>query len=184
VIRRIVRFTMGPQAAPYPGLAALALLAASAALLLGCEKGLTDPAPLPELDEAYFRCHVQPILTKNCSMFACHGTPERYYRIYARNRLRYGIADESKRNSQLNEGERKHNFDATRAFVDIDKADESLILKKPLEADAGGFYHGATKLGTANVFPSIEAGEYTTILKWIKGEKEKDPQCIEPGSDQ
>lgn len=164
--------------------AALGLAAFVTALSCGCEKGLTDNAPLPALDEAYFRCRVQPILTKNCAQLACHGTPDRYYRIYARNRLRYGIAGEAQRNSPLNEGERKFNFDATRAFLNVDKADESLVLKKPLESDAGGFYHGATKLGLSNVFPSVEASEYQTVLKWIQGAKEEDQACIEPGSDQ
>lgn len=164
---------------------ALGSLAISlAATLTACEEGLTDKAPLPKLDEAYFRCHVQPILTKNCSMLACHGAPERYYRIYARNRLRYGIAGEAQRNSQLNEGEAKHNFDAARAYVDVDHADESLLLRKPLEPDAGGFYHGATKFSKLNIFANLESTEYETIQKWVKGEKEKDQQCIEPGSDQ
>jgi hypothetical protein len=157
---------------------ALLLCAAPAVVALGgCEKGLTDAAPLPELDEAYFRCHVQPILSKNCATFACHGTPERYYRLYARNRLRYGIAGEHERNSLLRPEERKHNYDATRAFVDVDEAEGSLILRKPLESDAGGLYHGATKIGMSNVWPDMTVTEYKTVYKWIKGEKELDPKC-------
>ncbi|MFT3770038.1 MAG: hypothetical protein QM820_31810 [Minicystis sp.] len=163
--------------------ALLLALPVTAVVLGGCEKGLTDPAALPDLDEAYFRCHVQPILSKNCATFACHGTADRYYRLFARNRLRYGISGEDQRNSPLNDAERKHNYDATRGFVDVDKHDDSLILRKPLESDAGGYYHGATKLGTSNVFPTIESAEYKVILKWIQGEKEKDQQCIEPGSE-
>lgn len=159
-----------------------AALLGALVLLAACEKGLTDEAPLPALDEAYFRCRVQPVLTKSCSMLACHGTPDRYYRIYARNRLRFGVAGEEERNAPLNEGERRHNFEATRAYVSLDAADESLLLKKPLEADAGGFYHGATRLGKANVFPSVEHADYEVILDWVKG-KTEDPKCIEPGSD-
>lgn len=152
-------------------------------LLASCEPGLQEAAPLPALDEAYFRCRVQPILTKSCSMLACHGTPDRYYRVYARNRLRYGIAGEAERVAPLNAGERRHNFEATRAYVDIDAADESLLLKKPLEAAAGGFYHGATRLGKSNVFPSVDDADYAVLRDWIQGAKEM-PECIEPGSDQ
>lgn len=153
------------------------------AVVPACEPGLGDKAPLPTLDEAYFRCRVQPVLTKNCAMLACHGTPDRYYRIYARNRLRYGIAGEAERNSVLNAGEARHNFDATRAYVDVGNEGESLVLKKTLATDAGGFYHGATQLGNANIFPDVEWPEYKVILDWAKGAKE-DPACIEPGSDQ
>jgi hypothetical protein len=152
-------------------------------LLPACESGLTDKAPLPTLDEAYFRCNVQPILTQNCAMLACHGTPDRYFRLYARNRLRYGIAGEEERGVKLNEGEAKHNFDATRAYVDLAHPEESMLLRKPLESDAGGFYHGATLFGKSNIFPDTKWAEYKTILDWIKGAKE-DPACIEPGSDQ
>ena len=149
----------------------------------GCQAGLTDDAPLnKDLDEAYFRCNVQPILSKNCSMFACHGTPDRYFRLYARNRLRYGIADESKRNSFLNASERQLNYNAARAFIDLNVVDNSLLLKKPLELDAGGYYHGATKLGTSNVFPHIDDSEYKILVKWASGEKAKDQSCTEPGS--
>jgi len=159
----------------------LASLAVAGASSAGCQSGLADKAPLPTgLDEAYFRCAVQPILTKNCSTFACHGTPDRYFRIYARNRLRYGIATESQRNSFLNAQERQLNYDAARAFIDVNVVDDSLLLKKPLEADAGG----ATLLGTSNVFPKVDGGEYKILVKWASGEKAKDPQCIEPGSDQ
>ena len=171
-------------------IAAVALVAGGLAALAGCEKGLTDAAPPPPLDEAFFRCHVQPILSKNCATFSCHGTPERYFRLYARNRLRLGIASEAQRNSKMNADERKHNFDAARAFIDVDHAEDSLILKKPVEMDAGGWYHGATKLGTSNIWPNVNQTEYRTIYKWIKGEKENDPTCgcgpgcMEPGENQ
>jgi hypothetical protein len=158
-------------------------LLVTAATLVGCQAGLTDDAPLPkELDEAFFRCHVQPVLTKNCSMFACHGTPERYFRLYARNRLRYGIASESQRNSFLNQGERQLNYNAARAFIDLNVVDNSLLLKKPLELDAGGYYHGATLLGTSNVFARIDDSEYKILVKWASGEKETNQSCTEPGS--
>lgn len=148
----------------------------------GCQSGLADEAPLSTaLDEPYFRCKVQPILSKSCSMFACHGTSDRYFRLYARNRLRYGIASEAKRNSFLNAQERQLNYDAARAFIDLNVVDNSLLLKKPLEADAGGYYHGATLLGTSNVFPKIDDSDYKILVKWASGEKI--PTCkTEPGS--
>jgi hypothetical protein len=161
-----------------------ALLLVALSAILGCEGGLEDRAPLPPLDEAYFRCHVQPVLTESCSMFACHGDGSRYFRIYARNRLRYGIAGEAQRNAQLNDAERAFNFASARAFIDVSARDRSLLLKKPLEIDAGGAFHrGATLYGAGNVFSTEKSADYQTLLKWIDGAKE-DPQCIEPGSDQ
>jgi len=149
----------------------------------GCLRGLEDKRSLPPLDEAYFRCRVQPILTKDCSALACHGSATRYYLVFARNRLRLG-GTEAQRNAKLRDEERAFNFDAARAFVDQGALDESLILLKPLEASEGGYYHGgATLFKKGNVFPNREDPDFKILAKWVHGEKEADQQCIEPGSD-
>ncbi len=44
---------------------------------------------LPALDENFYRCNVEPIMDRKCSMMGCHGTEAgRALRIYARGRLR------------------------------------------------------------------------------------------------
>jgi len=150
-------------------------------LLLGCRSDLTEPAPLPSLDEAYFRCRVQPVLTKSCGALACHGDAKRYFRLFARNRLRYGTTEEE-RNTFMKAEERAFNFNAARAMVDASDPGASLLLLKPLEQAAGGYYHGATLLGTSDVFPNRDDPDYKTLAAWVNGAKE-DPACIEPGSD-
>jgi hypothetical protein len=177
-----VRLDQAPQGRGRTRTAALSLAFALAAA--GCQQGLTDAAPLPPLDEPYFRCHVQPILTKNCATYACHGSPDRAFRLYARNRLRFGIADVSQIGAPLGDEERALNFEAARSFVDFGALDQSLLLKKPLQGSAGGFYHGATRLGTSNVFSSVDDAEYQILAGWVNGAVEANPQCIEPGSNQ
>lgn len=160
----------------------LALAGGIAGVLLGgCRADLTTPAPLPELDEAYFRCRVQPVLTKTCSAFACHGDGRRYFRLFARNRLRLGGTEEQ-RNAFLRDTERAVNFDAARAVVSVDNPNSSLLLLKPLAQSAGGYYHGAVPLGSADVFASRDDPDFRTLASWVNGAKE-DPACIEPGSD-
>ena len=148
-----------------------------------CQGGLTDEAPLPSsLDEAFFRCRVQPILTKSCAAFACHGDVRRYYHLFARSRLRLGGGEEQ-RNAPLSAEERAFNYNATRAVVDLGAPDESLLLKKPLDASAGGYYHGGAVLyGKGDVFLKSDDPDFKVLSRWIRGEKE-DPACIEPGSD-
>lgn len=156
--------------------AALLLLA-----LAGCRADLTDPAPLPELDEAYFRCRVQPVLTRSCGAFACHGDGRRFFRVFSRNRLRLGGTEEQ-RNAFLRPDERAYNFDSARAMVDAADPAASLLLRKPLGTATGGRYHGATLEGTSDVFANEDDPEYKVLSAWVNGEKE-DPSCIEPGSD-
>jgi hypothetical protein len=151
-------------------------------LLLACRDDLDAPAVRAPLDEPFFRCNVQPVLAKNCSTFACHGDDSRYFRVYARNRLRYGIAGEAERNAKLNDHERRFNYESARAYVE--SGGDSLLLKKPLEAKAGGFFHrGATKYAGGNVFATADDPEYRVLVDWTMG-KTADPACIAPGEDQ
>jgi hypothetical protein len=154
------------------------------AILAACRGDLSTPKPLEALDEPYFRCRVQPILTKDCSMFACHGDGRRYLRLYARDRLRLGLAGEDQRNAMMTADERAANFDAARAFVDDKAPGQSLLVLKPLAQSAGGYFHrGETIYGQGNVFLTTKDPDYKTLLAWVGGAKDK-PGCIEPGSDQ
>jgi hypothetical protein len=153
-----------------------------AVALVACQ-GLGGPAPSPEtpLDEAFFRCRVQPVLTKNCATLACHGDGARPFVVFARNRLRLG-GSEADRNAFLGDDERAYNFRSAAAMVDADRPDESPLLMKPLATAAGGWFHGATRLeGGQDVFDERE-GEWTVLSDWAHGATD-DSDCIEPGSD-
>jgi hypothetical protein len=147
---------------------------------------MENPAEeLPALDFAMFRCEVQPVLVKQCSAPACHGTPRRYYRLFARNRLRYGV-DPFDRADPLSEFEVLANYDATRALVaGLETPGDSMLVRKPLEAQAGGYYHGAIETFTnapgRNVFSSASDLEYRRIATWAAGET-ADPNCVDPGA--
>lgn len=158
-------------------------------LLCACQPDFNVPTSEPALDQPYFNCQVQPILTKSCAMFACHGadgtngTNSRFFRVYARNRLRTPDIPEAQRSSALTTAERAANFAAARALVDLNSVDDSVLLLKPLEQAAGGSFHrGAEIFGMGNVFADQSDADFQTLRKWAQGQKD-DPQCIEPGSD-
>lgn len=148
---------------------------------LGCRGDLKDEQPLAALDEPYFRCRVQPVLTKSCGAFACHGDGRRYFKVFGRNRLR-SAGTEEQRNAFMRPEEGSFNFDSARAMVDISQPDQSLLLLKPLNTKAGGYYHGALDYGASNVFINKDDPDYKTLVAWVGGAKE-DPACVEPGSD-
>jgi hypothetical protein len=167
-----------------PSLWLLAGAAFLAAAGPACQSGLKDPSPLPAtLDEAYFRCKVQPILTRSCAAYACHGSSDRYFKLFGRNRLRIG-GTIATLNAPMTAAERAWNYDAARAQVDLASPAASYLLLKPLAAAAGGYYHGATTLfAKQNVFLDALDSDYLILEKWIHGEKAEDQACIEPGSD-
>ncbi len=182
-----------PAHAPRPSARAVwarALLGtlSAVACLTACQPDFnvaTSPAPL---DEPYFRCRVQPVLTKTCAMFACHGadgtsgTANRYFRLYGRSRLRWPDTPEAMRNSMMTAQERTANFVAARALVDVNNPDQSVLLQKPLDQQAGGWFHrGAELYGQGDVFLSTDDPDYRVLSAWVRGAKD-DPTCIEPGS--
>lgn len=155
-----------------------------------CQPDFNVPVAPPPLDRAYFRCHVQSVLTRSCSMFACHGadgtsgTNSRYFRVYARSRLRAAGIAEAMRNSTFTAAEYEANFIAAGDLVDVGTPDNSLLLLKPLEQNAGGFFHrGADLYGQGNVFTTQDDPDFVLLRAWANGATE-DPKCIEPGSNQ
>jgi hypothetical protein len=151
-------------------------------LMSGCRGDLGDEAGQLALDEPYFRCRVQPVLTKSCAAFACHGSSERFFTVFARGRLRLG-GDESERAAFLRDSERAFNFASAAAMVDVEVPERSLLLLKPLEPSAGGYYHvGADLFGGADVFASADDPDYRVLREWVLGATD-DAACLEPGSD-
>jgi hypothetical protein len=183
---------------PFAGLAGLIALGSIAALASACQSGLKDELPLPtSLDEAYFRCKVQPILTKSCAAYACHGSSVRYFKLFARNRLRLG-GSIAKLNAPMTAAERAWNYDSARAMVDIGSPDTSYLILKPLDQAAGaivtddagtsfrqgGYYHGgSTFFAQGNVFLTRADPDFIVLQNWVHGAKAEDQACIEPGSE-
>jgi hypothetical protein len=149
--------------------------------LAACQKDLDAPLEPAELDRPFFDCRVQPVLTKYCAALACHGDSKRYFKLFARNRLRIA-GDEPERNVFMRAEERQHNYDAARAFVDRAAPDRSLLLMKPLDEAAGGAFHvGANLYKAGDVFAGTDDPDYQVLAQWIAGATEA-PTCQEPGS--
>lgn len=142
------------------------------------------PVTLPSLDLNYFKCNVQPILDRGCSMMGCHGTDQgRYFRVYSRGRLRNNeIVDrvgsclksgtvnlqEAGSGTVMCEGWLPHtdlewqkNFDSARSFMlGITAPEQSEMLLQPV---IGGRPHVGVHLFTES------DPDYQTIRAWLGG---------------
>lgn len=143
-------------------------------------------ATLPALDDNYFRCNVEPILDKKCSMLGCHGTETgRALRVYARARLRNapdmfsssncagtlsGASCTGSNSCPCEAGhsptEWQRNYDSARGFgLDANGnplADQSQsdLIAQPV---VGGKAHAGIHL-----FRTTDP-EYSTLLNWLNG---------------
>lgn len=167
---------------PLPGrLGALWVVFAAAA----CQPAFNQPVAAPALDEPFFRCHVQRVLTRSCAMFACHGgdgrngTGSRYFQVYAPNRLRLPSFAVTNLNMPLTAQERAANLAAASAMVDVADPAASYLLLKPLEQQSGGLFHrGAELYMQGNVFTDRQDPDFKVLQDWVNGAKES-PSCVD-----
>jgi hypothetical protein len=129
---------------------------------------MTEAAPAPafanDLTGAY------PVLLRDCSFFACHGSNDRLFRVWGPSRRRLyelqagATTDEEDR---LQYAEMKKTYESAISFVDINDPKRSLILRKGLDEQAGGSGHlGLDNFGR-NVYRSADSPGYLTLSRWV-----------------
>lgn len=140
-------------------------IAATIALaLMGCA---AEPAPAepPAVDRARFEAEVYPVLLRDCGFPACHGEPARFFRVLGPGRTRLDPA--TGLYAAPTPEEIDATFDRARSMLSgATEPAESLLVRKPLEAEAGGAAHmGRDALGR-NVYASREAPGWRAIAAW------------------
>ncbi len=149
------------------------------ALALGASacSDLETERTLPPLDETHYRCAVEPVLARDCSYFACHGSAERPLRLYAPGRLRLDVPPVYVLDP-LTEPERAANLASVLGLAAGEDLEDSLLLLKPLDSDAGGYFHvGKSMFGGGDVFATKSAPGYLAIEAWLGGAADYDAEC-------
>jgi hypothetical protein len=149
-----------------------------AVLLLGCQH-TEQPIPAAELDPHAFRCEVEPVLTARCSTPVCHGSGRRPFRVFAVNRLRLNPQRAESGyvlNQPMTEEEHAANLEMTLGFAEAGDHDRSLLLLKPLDVEAGGYYHQGRYAGV-DVFSSEDDPGHRAIEAWLSGGTRPD-DCV------
>lgn len=138
-------------------------------VIAACANGLDAPASEVALDREYFRCNVQPVLAVRCSYPACHGSALRPLSLFAPGRMRFQVGWERPK-APLTDAELDANFAAASGFVATTLGDP-LLVAKPLDTSAGGFYHrGGDLYREGDVFMSTDDAGYQILANWIAGE--------------
>lgn len=136
--------------------------------LVGCTAVQSDPAtdPSSTLDEASFRCNVEPILARDCSYTGCHGQAGMPLRVYSSGKLRAGDASTlAKLIEPVTEDEHHANFRSAAGFsIGGIEPGDNLLVRKNLPPDEGGYAH----LGGA-AFTGATDHRAQVILTWLSG---------------
>ena len=135
------------------------------ALAAGCAMEAASPAEPPAPDRAVFDAQVYPVLLRDCGFVACHGDASRYFRVFGPGRAR--LDPGTARYAPPSDAERGAAFDRARSMLaGVSDPAQSLLLRKPLEAGAGGAAHmGRDALGR-NVYADRDALGWRTLAAW------------------
>jgi hypothetical protein len=109
-----------------------------------------------------------PVLLRDCSFFACHGSSERLFQVWGPKRHRLTSANLSGEEERMQIGaEVEKTFDMAIGFIDVNDPGNSLLLRKGLDPQAGGTGHlGLDKYGR-NVYRSASSPGYIKLAQWV-----------------
>ncbi len=154
------------------------------------DSACSESETLPDLDENYFRCFVEPIFDTSCSMAGCHSgrTPLRAFRLYGRLATRWqATSDPTYQEGKHGDGplrlsgtekctqtntcdvdpllpdEWSWNYDMARLFAaSATSPAQSELVRQPLASNDGGLLHEGF-----DMFRSTADVRYQTLLNWL-----------------
>jgi hypothetical protein len=146
-------------------------LVVAGALLSGCGLGVPS-ADAPAPDPVYFANNVYPVLMRDCSFTECHGSTERFFQVYGPNRRRLdpdatcGVGRDTC-SDPATVDEINRSYDRARSMLaGASRAEDTLLLRKPLEVDSGGAPHLGTDAYGRDVYANPGVPEYQFLRTW------------------
>ncbi len=144
-----------------------AFAAAAVLVLLAACQDLEAGYELPDPGLASFQNDIEPVLVERCAFPVCHGNAERPFRLRAPARYRPDRLH-SELEHPLDEQETAANYKMVRGFADLEAPGGALLLLKPLDIDAGGYFHRARgSYRSTDVFASENDCGYRLIANWL-----------------
>jgi hypothetical protein len=139
----------------------IALLACS---LVGCG-GDAPELVVAQADFPRFQSQVYPVLLRDCSFIACHGSSERFFQVYGPGRARLdpmtGSLDEVTMDELI------QSYNRALSMIDVQSPSRSLLLRKPLAPSAGGSGHEGVDAWMRDVYASKQEPGYVALEVWV-----------------
>ncbi|MEC7520697.1 MAG: hypothetical protein VYE22_12565 [Myxococcota bacterium] len=127
----------------------------------------TPPADPPAPSAIVFENEVYPILLRDCGFPDCHGSSERFFRVFGPNRARLDDAVTALDDPATPE-EIAASYERARSMLSgVTRPEETLLLRKPLEVDVGGAPHMGIDQHGQDVYPSPDHPSFRIMQEWV-----------------
>ena len=117
-------------------------------------------------ESGVFEADVYPMLLRNCAFPDCHANHERFLVVYGPGRVRVPI--ETELFDPATPEELSLAYERARSMLRSDAPEESLLVRKALEASAGGSSHKGTDSLGRNVFAATTDPDYMLLVRWAQ----------------
>jgi hypothetical protein len=140
------------------------LVAMLASSLVGCG-GDAPELVIAQVDFPAFQSQVYPVLLRDCSFIACHGSSERFFQVYGPGRARLDPVTNPL--DEVTMDELIQTYNRALSMIDVQDPAASLLLRKPLALSAGGTGHEGVDAWMRNVYASKQELGYVALEAWV-----------------
>jgi hypothetical protein len=129
-----------------------------------CDQGqgwqFPQTSKVPQFSE-----EVMPVLLRDCGFHTCHGSAERFYRVWGPGRLR--LNPMTRAFDPLTGPELEASYNMAVSMINPGDPKLSLLLRKPLAREAGGSTHGGADPLGRNVYRVPTDPGYAALQRWV-----------------
>ncbi|HKO90295.1 MAG TPA: hypothetical protein VJU61_04035 [Polyangiaceae bacterium] len=150
------------RALAHGGLALLIVAAIAACDAPAAERPLATPSA------EQFELEVYPVLLRDCGFPACHGSSERFFQVFGPGRER--LDSDASPFDPPSVAELELSFGRARSMLSARGQPwrEARLLRRPLDAAAGGSGHRGEDPWGQNIYLSKEDPGYQTLQRWAR----------------
>ncbi len=136
-------------------------------VLCACAAGCADADDHWEVADRQFRDFqlVYPFLIRDCGFQTCHGSDERFFRVYGPGRTR--LDPDTSAYDHVTGDEISASYQLALSMIDAEHPERSLLLNKPLAIAAGGISHGGADRFGRNVYRTADDEGYLAISRFV-----------------
>jgi hypothetical protein len=157
-----------------------ALIGLVMSMSCACSAPESEPKPtFARREFKQFQRDVYPVLLRDCGFAACHGAPDRFFRVWGPGRSRLATGTGVPEPFDLPTGaELSTSYSLALSMIDEAHPERSLLMRKPLAVAAGGAGHLGVDSFGRDVYRTTEDSGFVALAGFVRAQPP--PPVTEP----